>query len=81
LTPAWAPTLEPDFATVATIAGRSGECSGADADSDEASVAPKLEGAGDEGPVVVGAAGVAAGIGIAFTYIAVPRDRMHSIRQ
>lgn len=48
---------------------------------DEASVALKLEGADDGDLVAVEAAGVAAGMGIASTCIAVPRVRLHSMRQ
>lgn len=46
---------------------------------DEASAALKLAAAG--GLATVEASGVAAGMGIAFTCIGVPRVRLHSMRQ
>jgi len=55
------------------------ECSGAELDMDEASVALKL--ADDAGLVAVEAAGVAAGMRIASTYIGVPQVRLHSMSQ
>lgn len=55
------------------------ECSGAELDMDEASVALKL--ADDGGMVAVEAVWVAAGMGIASTCIGVPRVRLHSMRQ
>lgn len=51
---------------------------------EEASAALKLDGwdGDDAGSLVaVGAAGAAAGMGIASTFIGVPRDRLHSMRQ
>jgi hypothetical protein len=50
---------------------------------DEASVALKLEGTGeeDEALVAVGGAGVAAGMRIASKCIGVPRFRLHSMSQ
>jgi hypothetical protein len=80
--PSWAANLASDFEDVADGPDWLRAGSGVDAESDDASAALKVEGAGgDEGLVVVGAAGVPAGIGIAFTYIGVPRDRMHFMRQ
>lgn len=48
---------------------------------DEASTVPKLEGADDRDMVVLEALGAAAGKGIVFTCIGVPRLRLHSTRQ
>jgi hypothetical protein len=79
----------PAFASdVEVVAGRDGPggSSGADLDMDVASLAPKLAGTDDAGmndggQVAVEAAGVAAGMEIASTRIAVPRVRLHSTRQ
>ncbi len=79
--PTFAPNLESDLAVVVVVADWSPECSGAELDMEEASVALKLEEADDEGLAAVGAARVAAGMGIAFTCIGVPRVRLHSMRQ
>jgi hypothetical protein len=80
--PSWAANLTADFEEIAAAADWFRAGSGVDPDSDDARVVLKVEGAGGaETLVVVGAAGVAAWIGIAFTYIGVPRHRMHSMRQ
>ncbi len=90
----FSPTFAPVFASeVEVVAGRDGlgVSSGADLDMEVASLAPKLESTDNAGTddavtnaggrVAVQAAGVAAGMGIAFTCIAVPRVRLHSTRQ
>ncbi len=81
LTPSGTLDLTPDFEDVTAAADWSSAGSGVEPDSDDASVAPKPDGDGDEGLVAGCAANVTAEIGIAFTYIGVPRDRMHSMRQ
>lgn len=94
IAPAFAPAFAQAFASdVEVVASRDGPgvSSGADLDMEVASLAPKLEGTDDAGTddagmkdggrVAVKAAGVAAGMEIAFTCIAVPRVRLHSTRQ
>jgi hypothetical protein len=79
----FSPTFAPVFASeVEVVAGRDGlgVSSGADLEStDNAGTDDAVTNAG--GRVAVQAAGVAAGMGIAFTCIAVPRVRLHSTRQ
>ncbi len=77
--PRFAPNLEADFEVVSAAAEWSLECSGAELDMDEASVALKL--ADDAGRVAVEAAGGAAGMRIASTCIGVPQVRLHSMSQ
>jgi hypothetical protein len=83
------PNFEPNFASdveVVADGDRLGVSSGAELDMALASLAPKLAvtddaGANAGGRVAVEAAGVAAGMEIASTCIAVPRVRLHSTRQ
>jgi hypothetical protein len=93
VTPGFAPVfgsifslpLAPDVEVIAAGDGF-GAGPGRELDMEVASAAPKLEGAhgadaNDGCGVVAEAAGVAAGMGIASTGIAVPRVRLHSTRQ
>lgn len=94
LSPNFAPIFAPIFASdveVVAAGDRLGVSSGAELDMELASLAPKLEVTDDAGTddaatnagdlVAVEAAGVAAGMGIESTCIAVPRVQLHSTRQ
>jgi hypothetical protein len=87
--PTFSPNFAPAFASEVEVVAEGdglGVSSGAELDMEVASLAPKLAGADDAGAnaggrVAVEAAGVAAGMEIASTCIAVPRVRLHSTRQ